>query len=101
MPSTSLEAQTFWKLRFRLCRHIVNVSGSSVDYGATGHGSTANKKTLFTARPENWPIMRGPIKHVTIHAEDNSIVCATDTGSIFGDHIQYGLDIRRRAGNDT
>ena len=61
MSSASLKAQTFRKLRFRLCRHIVNMGGSSVDHGATGHGSTADKKALFAAHPANWPIMRGPI----------------------------------------
>src|SRR5215475_8521236 len=99
MPSTSLEAQTFWKLHFRFCRHIVNVSGSSVDYGATGHGPTADKKTLFTARPENGPIMRGPFKHVTVHAEDNSIVCATDASSVLRHYVQDWLNVSRRAGD--
>src|SRR5688572_31028215 len=99
MSRTSLKAQTLRKLRFSLCRHIVNVDRSSVEHGTTIHRSTADKKTLFAARPENWPIMRGPIQHVTINAEDNSIVCAANTGSVFGDDVQHRLDIRRRAGD--
>src|SRR5512134_2506627 len=37
MSRTSLKAQTFRKLGFSLCRHIVNVDRSSVNHGATIH----------------------------------------------------------------
>src|SRR5687767_11491190 len=101
MSRTSLKAQTFRKLGFSLCRHIVNVDRSSVDHGATIHRSTADKKTLFTGRPENRPIMCGSVKHVSVNAEDHSIVCATHMGSVLRDYVQHRLDIRRRAGDDA
>src|SRR5690349_6924236 len=99
MPSTSLKAQTFRKLRFRFCSHIVNMNGSSLDHGATGDGSTADNKTLLTAHPEHWSIMRGTIKHLPVNAEDNGIVCAAYTGSVLGNYVQDGLYIGRRAGD--
>src|SRR5215813_15053254 len=101
MSSTFLKAQTFRKFGFRLCRHIVYVNRPSVDNSATSNQSTADSRTLFTACPENRPKMGGPVETVTINAEDDSIRCATNTRGVLGNCIQYRLNIRRRAGNDS
>ena len=81
-------------------REIMQMNRLPPDYSSAHNIPWAHSWSIHTAR-RNLPIMGYKRHHVTIKAADNSVVCLTEPRGIFSYHIQYRLNIRRRAGDDT
>src|SRR5262245_61076922 len=82
--------------RFDLPQYVVYVDRLTVEHSpACRNASTEWYK--FDGR--HCPVFRHDPKLITFRAFYQSIVCVTQSRSIFRNHIQHRLDIRRRAGD--
>jgi hypothetical protein len=78
----------------------MNMDRLPFEYGSAMYRPPVNPSDIGPMRHDRSMMSCHP-KTIVLNQPDHRVVCATDSGSVFGYHIQHGLKIGRRAGDDA
>src|SRR5215510_15464955 len=77
----------------------MDVHRLAVENGGLANGAPAERRTL--EGDVDWPIVRGVAYAIAFQQEDHGVVRLAHQGRVSGDGVEHGLQLARRAADDT
>ena len=99
-PETLLDDLAFRELGVALRGEIVNMDRLPVNDGAAAYPATGDWAFRLASVSGLCSVGGHSPSEIALDTNNLSINCVTESRRVFGDHIEHGLNVRRRAGDD-